>query len=288
MAEIKGHGKNVEKFYTLGSKRVQENGKVINPLDEGFLSFGYWEQGDDYPTAAKRLLKYFIDNSGIKKAEKILNVACGYGSESFVYFKRFKPKQIVGIDITEAHVDYANRRAAKEKLSKKIHFIHADAVKLDKFADNTFSHILGIEGPAHFKTRTQFFSSANRVLKKGGELMLTDIIVGKKMRRWNPFHQFLLRMGAKGWVVPMDNAVNEVQYRKQLEDAGFEIMFFKNIGDRVFPGYADSWDQIRDRDAEKKMGFFAAKGFRIIGKFLGYAYKKGLIEYIYFKARKLK
>jgi ubiquinone/menaquinone biosynthesis C-methylase UbiE len=284
---MEAHERNVEKFYTKGSKRLLNDGEGVKHKEEGFISFGYWENDSDtYLDAARRLLKFVIENSGVKKAERILNVACGYGTESFAYFDSFKPKEVVGIDITQVHVDYANEQSRKKGLSKKVKFIHGDAVELKDFPDNHFSHIMGIEGPAHFNTRERFFKSANRVLKDGGEILLTDIILGKKYRSWNPFHNLILRLGARGWVVPMANGVNEEQYRRQLEHSGFQVEFIRCIGDRVFPGYAQSFSHPSRKD-DQKMGAVTAFGFKLIGKFLGYAYKKGWIEYIYMKAKKV-
>lgn len=279
------HCKDVEKFYSKGARRVVKDGEEFRHFSEGFISFGYWEPGDDYVTAAKRLLKFFIENSGIKKAGRILNVACGYGAESFAYFKRFKPSELVGIDITKAHVDYANWNAKELGVAKKVKFVHGDAVALE-FPDASFTHILGIEGPAHFNTREKFFKSAARVLKKKGELLLTDIILGEKYRKWNPIHQTVLRMGAKGWVVPLINGIKEDKYRKQLEDAGFEIVFFKKIGEHVFPGYAKHFTKDVYQNDKKRMGHITATGLHFIGRMLGYLYRKGFIEYIYIKARK--
>ncbi|MDD5181912.1 MAG: methyltransferase domain-containing protein [Candidatus Nanoarchaeia archaeon] len=279
------HEKDVENFYSKGARRVVKEGENFKHFSEGFISFGYWEPGDTYVDAAKRLLRFFIDNSGIKKAGRILNVACGYGAESFAYFKKFRPGELIGIDITQAHVDYANWKAKELGVAKKVKFVHGDAVALD-FPDASFSHILGIEGPAHFNTREKFFKSAGRVLKKKGELLLTDIILGEKFRKWNPVHQIVLRAGAKGWVVPIINGIKEKEYVKQLEGAGFEIVFLKRIGDKVFPGYAGHFTEEKRKENRKRMSFFAELGLTKIGRMLGYLYRKGFIEYIYVKARK--
>ncbi|MEM4264128.1 MAG: methyltransferase domain-containing protein, partial [Candidatus Woesearchaeota archaeon] len=227
------HCKDVENFYSKGARRVIKDSNGFRHFSEGFISFGYWKKKDDtYVDAAKRLLKFFVENSGIKKAERILNVACGYGAETFEYLKRFKPKEIIGIDVTKTHVDYANWKAKKLGVEKKIKFIHGDAVVLN-FPESSFSHILGIEGPAHFNTREKFFHSAARVLKKGGELILTDIVVGDKFKWWNPLHQIAGRIGAKFWVIPAANGVKADVYKKQLEDAGFKIIFLKKMGEHV-------------------------------------------------------
>ncbi|MDD5181901.1 MAG: class I SAM-dependent methyltransferase [Candidatus Nanoarchaeia archaeon] len=288
MIKIVEHEEKVEKFYTTGSKvnLADFDSTELRIDNEGFLSFGYWENKTDrYLDATKRLLKFVIENSEVKDADRILNVACGFGPESFAYFEHFKPNELIGIDIAKVHTDYANLKAKQLGVADKVKFVHGDAVALD-FPDRSFSHILGIEGPAHFNTREKFFKSAGRVLKQGGELLLTDVILGEKFKAWNPLHQTVLRVGAKGWVVPMANGVKEAAYKKQLEDAGFEIVFLKKIGDKVFPGYSRSFDSEVIQKHTKCMGFMTSMGFTFIGKLLGWLYKKGFIEYVYVKARK--
>ena len=94
--KIKNHEKIVERFYSTGSKRRHCDYNKLKQHDEGFLSFGYWNKDTKtYLDATKNLLNFFIDNCGIKNPTRILNVACGYGTETFAYYKNFKPKEIL-------------------------------------------------------------------------------------------------------------------------------------------------------------------------------------------------
>jgi len=282
---MKTHEKAVEYFYSTGLKKIKYN--ISKQLFKGFLSFGYWNKNTKtYLEAAKNLLEFFIKNSKIIKADRILNVACGYGNETFSYFEEFNPKLIEGIDITKAHIIYANNKAKTLSLDNKIIFYHGNACILN-FVDNSFSHIMGIEGPAHFNSREIFFKSASRVLKEKGELLLTDIILGKKFNIRNIIHRIIMKFLSKKWVVPIINWVDEYKYKEQLKKAGLNIIFFKKIGDKVFPGYANnsfSLKTLKIRILER--GFIPAIGLTIISYALGFVYKKGLIEYIYFKAQK--
>lgn len=284
----KTHEKKVEDFYSTGLDRSDYRYDTKKERDGKFLSFGYWEnENDSYLDAAKRLLNFFIENSEIEKAEKILNVCCGYGSETFAYYEKFKPELIEGVDITKIEVDYANDKAKNLGVDKKVIFHHGDACVLD-FPENSFSHIFGIEGPANFNTRENFFKAAGKVLKKEGELILTDIILGKKFDKDKKFHNLIVGLASKGWVVPRANWINEETYIKQLEDAGMKVVFLKKIGDRVFPGYADYCSRNKTfMEAKEDRGLFPAMGFVMISRILGYLYKKGWIEYIYVKAKKL-
>jgi len=94
----------------------------------------------------------------------------------------------------------------------------------------------------------------------------------------NAYNQIMLRLCAKGWVAPLENAVQEQEYKAQLENAGFQVEFIKRIGDRVFPGYAKSFGQDSSKRNNLKMGRWNAMLFTMIGNFLGYAYKKGILS----------
>lgn len=282
------HEKKVDNFYSSGlNTQIDSKYDKSKEYDGKFLSFGWWEKGTtEYLDAAKNLLNFFIENSGIKNPDKILNICCGYGSETFVYYERFKPKIIEGIDATKLQVDYANDKAKALKLNHRIKFVHGDACILD-FPENSFSYILGIEGPANFNTREKFFSSAHKVLKNEGELILTDIILGKKFKIKSKIHNFLVGFASKWWVVPRANWINEETYKKQLEDAGFEGVMMKKIGEKVFPGYARYCSKFKTiKKVSGERGIRNAIGFSIISVILGYLSKKGWIEYIYVKAKK--
>ncbi len=281
------HERRVECVYTRGSR---VNLKLSNPAtldlhNGGYLSFGYWESpSDTYPDAARRLLDYFIDQGGIETAERVLNVACGFGTETFAFAERFTPQEIIGIDIARIHTDVASAIAARRGIGGRVRFVHGDAVSLE-FPAESFSHILGIEGPADFRTRERFFGSAHRVLKAGGELILTDVILGPGFPRRTVLQRLILSAARRAWMAPPENQVDERQYRDQLTGAGFEIVAVRTIGDKVFPGYSRSFTR-QVRAENRHMGLLLSTGFTLAGRLLGYLYRCGLIEYVFVKARK--
>ena len=284
---MKSHEKKVERFYSTGSKRRKCDYTNRKQHDEGFLSFGYWKKGTKtYLEATKNLLDFFTKNSGIIRPTRILNVACGYGTETFSHYENFRPKEIIGLDLTKVHTDYANNRAKCQGLENVIKFFHGDACCLD-FKENSFSHVVGIEGPAHFDTRQKFFKAANRVLENKGELLLTDIILGPGFNRDKILHRIAVSFIARLWVVPRSNCIDEMTYKKQIEEAGLKTILLKRIGGQVFPGYARNG--FTARTIMKKFsqrGIFATIGLTWISWLLGWLYRRGCMEYIFVKAQK--
>lgn len=282
------HERRVEHVYTLGARvnlRLSNSDRTMLH-NNGYLSFGYWENhSDTYPDAARRLLDYFMDQSGIATAERILNVACGFGTETFAFRERFKPQEIIGIDIAKIHTDVASAIAEKRGLAAHIRFFHGDAVNLD-YPDGYFSHILGIEGLAHFWTREKFFHSAYRVLKAGGELILTDVILGPGFQQWNPLQRLIMYVARKAWMAPSENQIGESEYRAQLTRAGFDIAALHKLGDKVFPGYGRSFTR-QVRNENRHMGLMLSTGFTLAAILLGYLYRWQWIEYVFVRAKKV-
>lgn len=276
--QLTSHGRGVQTFYSHGAEKRALEAK-------GFLSFGYWKDDTkDYTEAAENLLQLLLDESGIEAPDVILNVACGNGIETAKIFDRLKPKRIHGVDITRKHIETSQRRAEQLGLADRLVFEHGDACRT-RFADETFSHVIGIEGIAHFDTRERFFAEARRVLKPGGQLMLTDCI----LHRLPPgmMDEVATRACSHFWHMPRANWVDIPEYTEQLERNGFRVEFVRSIGNRVYPGFAKFnvtasaiWNNIEVR------GLPVGLGLAFICWLVGDVHRRGVSDYVLVKAFK--
>lgn len=194
----KTHEQQVERFYSHGSKKRAHEA-------DGFLSFGYrHNKKHDYFTAAENLLAYVLKKTSCTEGGVVLNVACGYGAETFRLYERLKATVVYAIDITSDHIAHAKKRAEEMLLSSKIIFEKGDACNLG-YADNTFTQVIGIEGPAHFNTRQEFLRESFRTLQKRGSLILTDITINSDTFKHNVFKKIITRRGSKLRKMPKEN-----------------------------------------------------------------------------------
>ena len=124
-------------------------------------------------------------------------------------------------------------------------------------------------------------------MENEGELLMTDIILGEEFNKGETLWGLVLKCVAKLWVYPKVNWLDEEGYKSQLDKAGLKLSCLEKIGDRVFPGFAGNCFKIKTiKTRTGHRGFFAVIGLNIISFMLKYVYKKGLIEYIFVKARK--
>jgi ubiquinone/menaquinone biosynthesis C-methylase UbiE len=280
LSRLKTHEEKVERFYTHGSRKRAR-------VAEGYLSFGYWDSDTaDYLASAENLVRYFIREAKVEKPGVILNVACGNGTESLKFLDAFSPRKMFCIDITSAHIETASAKALELKNGEKIFFEKRNAVDTG-YPDGMFSHVIGIEGPAHFNTRDKFFSECRRVLQTDGKLVLTDIILNMDSARRRFFLPALTRLISRLWHMPEANRVTVNEYREHLARTGFTDIRIDSIGDRVFNGFARNNIGFRSiMRAIRVRGPIIGLGLTAISWFLGYGYRMGIIDYIFVKARK--
>ncbi len=280
MSKMTSHEKKVEKFYSHGSDiRSLQGG--------GFLSFGIWRDGTvDYQQAATDLLLMLLENENPLNRGTILNVACGYGTETFEIYRRLSPENIIAIDITEAHINFARKRAEERNLSQKIVFEKQDACILP-YKSDSFSYVIGIEGPAHFNTREKFLRRSFDVLESGGVLLLTDIIVNRGNAKRQRINFWIGRRAASRWHMPEANWMTIAEITKLLESIGFRVDIARSIGNKVYPGFSSNNTKMPSiLNAIKTRGIVIGLGLTLISWLLGWAFRRDMIDYAFIRAVK--
>jgi SAM-dependent methyltransferase len=268
----------VERFYSHGAENIRD-------YHGGYLNFGLWEADvRDYVGAAERMVRRIAELMGLGPRSRLLDVACGTGSQDLYLCREFGVASIDGVDVTWAHVEHGRAQAAAAGLAERVRFHHGTAVALP-FPDGSFTHVLGIEGPAHFATRQRFLEEAQRVLASGGVLGLTDYPLARHPRTLG--EHALLGIARRLWHVPAANLWTSAEYRARLEAAGFAGVQIREVGGAVYPGYYR--EQARPEvkaELKKRRGFVAGRLGHVIDVVAYRAYTSGLAEYALIRAVK--
>jgi MPBQ/MSBQ methyltransferase len=144
--------------------------------ESDFMNFGYWDEHTiDQKQACERLMEELLCLIPVKSGT-VLDVACGKGASTSYLTKYYPPEMITGVNISEKQLQIARGNAPG------CNFRLMDATELD-FPDSSFENVFCIEAAFHFDTREKFLSEANRVLKPGGTLVLSDILMNLEGER---------------------------------------------------------------------------------------------------------
>ncbi len=130
----------------------------------------------------------------------------------------------------------------------------------------------------HFSNRTLFLKQAHRVLKVGGKIGVTDIVLTSSPSVWMHFLSWILR-------IPFHNWTTLKEYTRTLEEIGFQCQI-ECIESQVFPGLTRF---ILDRHQWlKHVTNHQWLGLVWFARLLKYAHDHGWIQFILIVAVKVK
>jgi ubiquinone/menaquinone biosynthesis C-methylase UbiE len=161
--------------------------------DTGFMGSNYddWDRiYREYPLESlgwelgkpRSILVEFVEKGLIKKG-KTLDLCCGAGTNT-IYLAE-KGFEVTAIEISQRAIEYAKEKA--EHANVKINFMIQSFVALS-FGDEEFDFVFDIGCFHHMEIvdRQKFIKGVHRVLKKGGNYLLTCFSY-KNGPAWNHF-----------------------------------------------------------------------------------------------------
>ena len=221
------------------------------------VHWGYWPDPAladgsalDFARAAERLTTLCLAFAPVRDAQTVVDIGCGLGGTIGSMNDRFNSMNLIGVNIDARQLDIAQRSVIARK-GNAVKFVEADACALP-FADGSVDVVLAVECIFHFQSRTEFFKEAQRVLRPGGCLVLTDFV---PMNTFDFLLKGCCRIGQHlvgGTYGPINSFITLPMYRDIAHSVGFSRNHRVDITAHTLPTYPvvrDVFKQAGRRDA---------------------------------------
>lgn len=171
--------------------------------------------------------------SKIKEGDVVLDLGCGAGFDCFLASKKAgKTGRVIGIDMTEEMIKKAKANADRLGI-KNTEFILGEIENLP-IKENTIDIIITNCVINLTPDKSKTFKEAYRVLKNGGRIYLSDIVLLEELSEEQRNDKDLLS-GCVAGALPKED------YLKKIKDAGFEVKIIsenKEISKQQYRGIA--------------------------------------------------
>lgn len=151
--------------------------------------------------------------AGIKKGETVVDLGSGAGFDAFIVAPLVsKTGKVIGVDLSDDMLALA-RKNAKKGDYENVAFIKGDIEDLplaDAVADHVISNCV-INLSLH---KDKVYQEAFRVLKKGGKLSVSDIVLEKELPAF-------VKNSLAGHIACVAGAEKLEDYLQYVQDAGF-------------------------------------------------------------------
>ena len=176
--------------------------------------------------------------ASLKEGDVVLDLGSGAGFDAFLAAKRVgKTGRVIGVDMTPEMLAKAKENTKKGKYTN-VEFRLGEIEKLP-VEDNSIDVIISNCVINLSPDKESVFKEANRVLKSGGRLMVSDLVLAKELPKE-------LKDSIEAYVGCLAGAIKKDEYLNLISLAGFQDI--KVIGESSYPMGAmfDNFESAQD------------------------------------------
>ncbi len=182
--------------------------------------------------------------AGIATDTHVLDICCGLGGPSR-YLAHNIGCRVTGIDLTQSRVDGAVELTRMARLDHLTDFRCGNALEMP-FDDDGFDVAISQEAFCHVPDKARLITECARVLKPGGRLCFTDILVTDRTSADTP-----ARLERE---MTFRELATRDEYLHMLDNAGFTVSVPENLGadwEKILVDRLAMYRSLRDQTVER-------------------------------------
>ena len=147
-------------------------------------SLGLWHDRDtDYAGACSALARAVGQAARLQAGDRVLAVACGAGDELRLWSQDFGARLVLGVELDAPRAATATQASAGWP-GITVRQGSGSALDTLGLADGSFDRVLCVDAAYHLRPRAAFLRQAWRLLRPGGALAYTDLVLDHQRNAW--------------------------------------------------------------------------------------------------------
>ncbi len=145
------------------------------------VHLGHWDdapggppRSGEFERAQARLDEILLGAADLRDGQRVLDAGCGFGASLERIDAAHRRMRLVGVNVDPRQLAICRQLAPRP--GNTLSWVLADACALP-LADASVDRVLCVEALFHFASRGAFFREVGRVLRAGGVLVLSDLVV---------------------------------------------------------------------------------------------------------------
>ena len=153
-----------------------------------------------------------IKFADLKEGETVADLGSGAGIDVFLSANKVsKSGKVIGIDMTDEMLEKAKKNA-KDGNYDNVEFCKGDIEKKIPIDDNTVDAVVSNCVINLTTDKTSAFREIYRILRKGGRMVISDLVTDRQLDQIN----------TEQWCSCIDGALTEEKYVESIKKAGFQ------------------------------------------------------------------
>ena len=234
---------------------------------------GYWRDTGDYGQACSELAGLLADKAWLSNQDDVIDVGFTSYDQLLVWMDYYQVRSLTALAETEQLYASAQTQCS-----------HFDQLKLErgseaelaKFEDDSCDKLLALDCVYHFEDKAQFLKNARKVVRSGGSLTLTDMVLSRpyKDRREQKLVSLLARVSG----IAVEGFHPRQKYEELIREAGFSDIEIVDISQDVLSGFCFWFNQHHSELSPLTRSRVWIR-LRLLVWFIRWMQHQGLLEY---------